>query len=134
MHASVWWLAMGIGVCSAAFAGPIHRCGSGAAVRYQDAACAAGEPMVRWMVPDSAATAPTPAATPVAEPPPRPPPVSRRTRRPPPGRIALIPLQRDPQACSRAQRARKNALQRRRQRESYVQQRRWDDLLRDACR
>lgn len=138
MHASAWWLAVGIGVCSAAFAGPVHRCGSGAAVRYQDAACAAGEPAVRWTVPDSAAsgetaeTAETAAVSPVAQP--RPPPVSRRTRQQQPGRLVLIPLQRDPQACSRAQRARRNALQRRRRRESFVQQRHWDDRLRDACR
>jgi hypothetical protein len=46
----------------------------------------------------------------------------------------LIPLQADPQACSRALRARDNALQRRRRRESYVEQRQWDDRLRDACR
>lgn len=135
MHASPWWLAVGIGVCSAAFAGPVHRCGSGAAVRYQDAACAAGEPAVRWTGPDSAAsgeTAETAAVSAVAQP--RPPPVSRRTRQQQPGRLVLIPLQRDPQACSRAQRARRNALQRRRRRESFVQQRHWDDRLRDACR
>ncbi|WP_152983456.1 hypothetical protein [Stenotrophomonas chelatiphaga] len=126
MHASTGWLAIGICAC-AALAGPVHRCGSGATVRYQDAPCAAGEPTVQWAAPDTNAPATRPPAV-------RPPAVRRKAPRSVPGRSVLIPLQADPQACSRAQSARKNALQRRSRRESYVEQRQWDDRLRDACR
>lgn len=127
MHASVGWLAMGIWACCTALAGPVQRCGSGATVRYQDTPCAAGEPAAQWTAPDTHAPAARPPAV-------RPPPVRHKAPRPVPGRLVLIPLQADPQACSRAQRARKNALQRRSRRESYVEQRQWDDRLREACR
>lgn len=127
MHASVGWLAMGIWACCAALAGPVQRCGSGATMRYQDTPCAAGEPAAPWTAPDTHAPAARPPVV-------RPPPVRRKAPRSVPGRSVLIPLQADPQACSRAQRARKNALQRRSRRESYVEQRQWDDRLRDACR
>lgn len=127
MHASAGWLAIGIWACCGALAGTVHRCGSGTSLRYQDIPCAAGEPTVQWTVPHSNAPA---ARSPVV----RPPPLRRKAPRSAPGRSVLIPLQADPQACSRAQRARKNVLQRRSRRESYVEQRRWDDRLREACR
>lgn len=127
MHARTSFLMIGIGVCCAALAGPVHRCGSGAAVRYQDAPCAAGEATTHWVDRDRN---PPVATTPTAQPPP----IRRKAPRAPPGRSVLIPLQEDPQACRRAQRAREIALQRRRQHESYVEQRQWDDRLRDACR
>ena len=133
MRALSWWMALAINVCPVASAVEVHRCGSGGAGRYQDVPCAAGERAVRWRAGAPGVIAPVP-RSPRGAIPSAPQTVPRKGRRGARGHAALIPLERDPAACDRAQRARDTALQRMARRETYIEQRRWEDRLRDACR